>query len=57
MRHIHRCATKDCENYYVCTSRDCRLDWQCPTCEDNEQADDLTRQEAELAQHNTQPAH
>ncbi len=47
-RHIHECSTPDCNNYYVCHERDCRDDWTCPTCEDDEYADDLNQMEQEL---------
>lgn len=40
-RHEHRCSTKGCKNYYVCSDRDCRLEWQCPTCDDNELYNDI----------------
>ena len=41
--HKHRCATKDCPHYYMCSQRDCRIDWQCPKCEDDELFDDISR--------------
>lgn len=48
--HQHRCATKNCPNFYVCHTRDCRLTWQCPTCEDNTLFDDIQRMNQEQQQ-------
>lgn len=42
--HQHRCATEHCPNYYVCHTRDCRLDWTCPRHEDDELFADIERQ-------------
>jgi hypothetical protein len=47
MSHRHRCTTKDCPYYYVCTQRDCQIDWQCPSCEDNEHFSDIDRMNRE----------
>lgn len=47
--HEHPCHTDACSNHYVCHDPLCGVhNWTCPACLDNEQADDLDRQEAEL---------
>ena len=50
-RHIHECAHPLCDNFMVCSRRDgCDRPWTCPSCLDDEQANDLTQQDTERQQ-------
>jgi len=50
-QHKHYCSTPNCPDYYVCSQRDCRDDWQCPRCEDDELFNDIQQLELEQMTH------